>query len=57
VEEVKLKVLFLQPPWHVGEGSEESLLPRPSSSGGGNIHYKDVRSLNLCCLFYLFSYS
>nr|XP_051177033.1 pollen receptor-like kinase 1 [Lolium perenne] len=46
VDEVKLKVLFLQPPWHVEEGSEESLSPRPSSSGGGNIHYKDMKHIS-----------
>ncbi|KQJ83784.1 hypothetical protein BRADI_5g16840v3 [Brachypodium distachyon] len=45
VDEVKLKVVYVQPPRPpspVREGSEEGSSPRPSWSDGGNMNYQDA---------------
>lgn len=47
VDEVKLKVLYVQPPQPpspVREGSEEGSSPRPSLSDGGNLNYQDMQT-------------
>jgi hypothetical protein len=52
VDEVKLKVFYVQPPSPGREEPEEGLSPHHSRSNVGDIYTQDVRTLTSCCLFH-----
>jgi hypothetical protein len=56
MDETKLKVLYVQPPSPMQEGSKEGSSPRSSGPSEANTNFQDVRTLDFMFFHYLLDF-